>query len=105
MSRNTAMKSFQVWGYMRDEDRQPKRRAFGNFTYDPHGPAAQTFALNMTNPIAPCFGMTLQVDSNHGSDLYTCVYGFRVHGSNLFYEPEVVSRASQAATSGISTMT
>ena len=52
----------------------------GNFTYQDNGVAVQTFHLARELQVSYNL-VQLQILSNHGNPVYTCIYRFRVHGN------------------------
>ncbi|CAN6443201.1 unnamed protein product [Victoria cruziana] len=85
--RTSAPKEFKVSGWTRgsQEEASPepaKMVLLGEFVYDLERSFVQTFDLN------PCAAASCMVDvvrldimSNHGNSLHTCIYRLRVHGS------------------------
>jgi hypothetical protein len=84
---SSAPKDFQVSGWYQglgdDSDKQqPTATNLGEFTYDIEKSNAQTFQLDKTTTDAQVIN-TVRLDffSNHGQPDLTCIYRFRVHGS------------------------
>lgn len=59
--------------------------AHGVYQASVHAPAVQTFAVDDAAQSAapPVRFVTLDVQSNHGHDEFTCLYRFRVHGDRV----------------------
>ena len=85
--RSSAPKDFQVSGWYQglgdDADKQqPTATNLGEFSYDIEKSNAQTFQLDRTTPDAQVINrIRLEFFSNHGQPELTCIYRFRVHGS------------------------
>ena len=85
--RSSAPKDFQVSGWYQgaddDSDKHPRTpTSLGEFTYDLEKSNAQTFQLDRTTADASVVNMVrLDFSSNHGQPELTCIYRFRVHGS------------------------
>ena len=85
--RSSAAKDFQVSGWYQgaenESDKQPRTPTnLGEFTYDLEKSNAQTFQLDRTTADASVVNMVrLDFSSNHGQPELTCIYRFRVHGS------------------------
>uniref|UniRef100_A0ACD5ZM90 Uncharacterized protein n=4 Tax=Avena sativa TaxID=4498 RepID=A0ACD5ZM90_AVESA len=85
--RSSAPKDFQVSGWYKglgdDSDKQqPTATNLGEFSYDIEKSNAQTFQLDKTTPDAQVINtIRLDFSSNHGQPELTCIYRFRVHGS------------------------
>ncbi|KAF1330154.1 Sun domain-containing protein 2, partial [Globisporangium splendens] len=80
---SSAPREFQILGLSVERGRDAVERIpFGNFSYVRGGASSQTFKL-MTpiNQQAGVDGVTLEINSNHGHQEYTCLYRFRVHGT------------------------
>ncbi|XP_070187444.1 SUN domain-containing protein 2-like isoform X2 [Littorina saxatilis] len=80
---DSAPKDFTVFGLTSERDTAGVN--LGNYTYETVGKPIQHFDVQIANP--GVFGyVELRVLSNHGSEDYTCIYRFRVHGvpSNTF---------------------
>ncbi|XP_047096377.1 SUN domain-containing protein 1-like [Lolium rigidum] len=84
---SSAPKDFQVSGWYQglgdDSDKQqPTATNLGEFSYDIEKSNAQTFQLDKTTTDAQIIN-TVRLDffSNHGQPDLTCIYRFRVHGS------------------------
>uniref|UniRef100_A0A7I4F0I8 SUN domain-containing protein n=1 Tax=Physcomitrium patens TaxID=3218 RepID=A0A7I4F0I8_PHYPA len=85
---SSAPKEFQLYGWreMRPTDGiaqpSPEHKLLGQFIYNSDGPSnVQTFQLSKDDVgDEPINMVRLQVLSNHGSPLHTCIYRIRVHG-------------------------
>ncbi|XP_031474173.1 SUN domain-containing protein 1-like [Nymphaea colorata] len=85
--RTSAPKEFRVSGWIRGslEEASPepdKMVLLGEFVYDLERSFVQTFHLNPCTA-ASCVVDVIRLDvlSNHGNSLHTCIYRLRVHGS------------------------
>lgn len=74
---STAPKDFELLGLTDLDDTQP--HSYGSFVYDADGPPLQMFQV--MNPTKRSYEIVeIHFNSNHGNDLYTCVYRVRIHG-------------------------
>jgi len=93
--RSSAPKDFQIRGWYQgthdDSDKDSNVMAtLGEFSYSLDGSNAQTFQLERTaNPQAVNM-VRFDFSSNHGNLELTCIYRFRVHGT----EPGSLSNAA-----------
>uniref|UniRef100_A0A0D9XJK9 SUN domain-containing protein n=1 Tax=Leersia perrieri TaxID=77586 RepID=A0A0D9XJK9_9ORYZ len=95
--RSSALKDFRISGwYEGPEDDSDKEShvmaALGEFSYDLEKSNAQTFQLERTSTSRVVNMVRLDFSSNHGKSELTCIYRFRVHGS----EPGSPSAAAAA---------
>jgi len=72
---DNAPRDFTIWGLQGEED--VNGVLLGNFTYSTSGPPLQSLPV-YNDGIFPL--VELQIHSNHGDSLFTCLYRFRVHG-------------------------
>lgn len=85
--RSSAPKDFQVSGWYQglgdDSDKQLNTATnLGEFSYDIEKSNAQTFQLDRTTADAQVINtVRLDFSSNHGQPELTCIYRFRLHGS------------------------
>ncbi|XP_034049396.1 SUN domain-containing protein 1-like [Thalassophryne amazonica] len=75
---HSAPRQFSVYGL--DDDSQEEGKLLGSYTYDVEGEAVQTYPTSEENSRAYQI-IKVQVLSNWGSEDYTCMYRFRVHGT------------------------
>ncbi len=74
---DSAPRQFSVFGLTKIDDANPV--LLGNYTYTGDVPVLTVPVLSSTSD---SFQMVeLDIRSNHGNPIYTCVYRFRVHGS------------------------
>ncbi|CAL4971067.1 unnamed protein product [Urochloa decumbens] len=83
--RSSAPKDFQVRGWYRSQEGSDKdsnvMTALGEFSYNLDNSNAQTFQLERSaNPRAVNM-VRFEFSSNHGNSELTCIYRFRVHGT------------------------
>ncbi|KAF5287508.1 hypothetical protein FQA39_LY04136 [Lamprigera yunnana] len=80
---DSAPKEFYVYGLKNEADLEPM--LFGVYFYDQDGPPLQYFTASPSNL---SFNIVeLKIVSNHGHPNYTCLYRFRVHGTNIDAKP------------------
>ena len=84
--RSSAPKDFQVSGWYQgpgdDSDNQlGTMTKLGEFSYDLEKSNAQTFQLDRTTDSRVINMIRLEFFSNHGKLELTCIYRFRVHGT------------------------
>ncbi|PAA66908.1 hypothetical protein BOX15_Mlig007247g1, partial [Macrostomum lignano] len=79
-SMSSAPRNFSVYGLESSYTAFTEAVILGSFVYNADtGPASQTFHLNSTTERYWEY-VELVVESNHGNEMYTCLYRFRVHG-------------------------
>jgi SUN domain-containing protein 1/2 len=72
----SAPKAFSVYGLHSLDEEEP--RLLGSFVYSDNNQPVQTFPLEDVGTTYEL--IELRVLSNHGHQVYTCLYRFRVHG-------------------------
>ncbi|VDI67303.1 SUN domain-containing protein 1/2 [Mytilus galloprovincialis] len=72
----SAPKDFHVLGLGRECDTEGT--LLGNYTYNEDGKPLQFFPVQATKGIFKF--IELRITSNHGNQMFTCLYRFRVHG-------------------------
>ncbi|XP_069503332.1 SUN domain-containing protein 1 isoform X9 [Ambystoma mexicanum] len=75
----SAPKDFTVYGL--EDEYQEEGKLLGQYTYNQEGEPLQTFQVTEENESAFQI-VELRILSNWGHTEYTCLYRFRVHGSN-----------------------
>ncbi len=76
---DSAPKEFEVYGYVESEQEE-NPVLFGRFTYEIDNSPIQFFSVqNYTNQTVRF--IEVKIISNHGNMNYTCLYRFRVHGT------------------------
>ena len=77
---DSAPRHFVVHGLMAEFDKEPV--ILGEYEYDAvHGEPLQMFEMEITEERSKHFKLIeVEIKSNHGHPVYTCLYRFRVHG-------------------------
>uniref|UniRef100_A0A667YWF7 SUN domain-containing protein 1-like n=1 Tax=Myripristis murdjan TaxID=586833 RepID=A0A667YWF7_9TELE len=73
----SAPRDFTIYGL--DDENQENGKLLGSYTYQEHGEPLQTFPVSEENSSAFQI-IEVQVLSNWGHEVYTCMYRLRVHG-------------------------
>lgn len=97
-SLQSAPKDFSVYGLRSEEEEEGT--LLGTYLYDEDGEAVQTYTVTEEND-EPFQFILVKVLSNWGHMEYTCVYRFRVHGTQIETQPESETETERSSEPGL----